>query len=445
MMDSIFEFEKNIVTNLKLLCGDVSGKSFLIALSGGADSVSLLTALNNLSKAHSFSVYACHVNHMIRGEEADSDAVFCADICKKLNIRLFTYKEDIPKLADLSRKSIELCAREYRYSVFDTVCKENRIDFVCTAHNANDNAETVLFNIIRGASVSGARGIPKRRDKILRPILNKTREEILSYLNENRIGYVVDSTNSDVKYTRNYVRNVLLPSAININPDVISALNRFSSMATNDCDYLDNLAFENLKNKNKKLALYPNALKTRMIKFMFAELSEKELSFQNIVDICNCLDKDFEAKCYLPDNITAICNYGDLVFIKDACPASRIQKQNLLYGDKIPYDGIIIKTEVSTDAKNNAFCGALPIDTDIDTLTVRSREEGDKFMVRGINRTIKKCLIDKKIPSHLRDIIPIICDDKGIVFVPFIGVADRAYTRGECLQISVFFDERFGF
>lgn len=445
MNSNIGVFEKSIEETLYTVCKNPKDKKFIVALSGGADSVSLLLAMIKLSNKIGFTVYACHVNHMIRGEEADRDEKFCSDLCAEKGVKLFVLKKNIPLLAKETGESIELCARNFRYSSFENLCEEHDIDYICTAHNANDNAETVLFNIVRGTGISGLSGIPVIRGRIIRPIINITRQEILSYLSKHKQSFVTDSTNSDIDYTRNYIRNVLIPCASKINPEVISALNRLSVSAKQDSGYLDALAKEVVINKCKRLVDYPYALKIRIIKLRYSEYSNKELSFKNIVDICDCLQSNEESRCNLPDGIVAVCNYGNISFEKSLKEVNKIKEQKLVIGNNSICDGISIHIDFSENEKAGLLVAALPLDTNISSLKVRSRKEGDKFIVRGINRTIKKCLIDKKVPAKIRDLIPVIEDKEGIVFVPFIGTADRVYKKGPALRISVLFDERFGF
>ncbi len=443
----ISEFENSIAKILSELSDGFTGKSFLVALSGGADSVSLLCAMHSLSQNNSFKLIACHVNHMIRGDEADRDEEFCKRLCKALGVELFVTKTDIPTLAVQQGESLELCARNFRYSYFEELCVSKSVDFVCTAHNANDNAETVLFNVIRGSGIVGISGIPQKRGKILRPLLNKTRKEILSYLTEMNQQFVTDSTNTDVAYTRNYIRNILVPCAEKVNSDVVSSLNKLSFIAKQDCEYLDTMARNALNDKSALIAKQPYSIKSRMIKMkykMFCLDDGAELSYNNIQDICSCLEHDGEARCFLPGGVVAVCSYGELYFEYKNDDLSRIMPKTLRMGLNKVCDGVFINIELSDISNKNSISAMLSADVNIDALTVRSRKEGDKFTVRGINRTVKKCFVDKKIPLRFRDIIPIICDDEGIVFVPYIGVADRVFAKGRGVQISVLFDERFG-
>lgn len=166
-------FESGVLSALGRLCGKLHGKKILVGLSGGADSVSLLLALKALSAENGFEVRAMHLNHLIRGGEAYRDEEFCKELCGKLCVPLSVERADIPAAARAAGQSLELCAREYRYKALIKLSEDNDIDYIATAHNADDNAETVLYNVLRGSGLDGVCGIPAKRGNIIRPILGK--------------------------------------------------------------------------------------------------------------------------------------------------------------------------------------------------------------------------------------------------------------------------------
>ncbi|MEG2004350.1 MAG: tRNA lysidine(34) synthetase TilS, partial [Clostridia bacterium] len=165
--------------------------SILVGFSGGADSVSLLHVLLSLKQKYQISVSAIHINHEIRGDEADRDELFCFDFCKKNGIKLFISRVNVPEYAAKNKMSLELAARELRYEEFAKILKNQKIDCVATAHTASDNAETVLLNLIRGYSIGGICGIPPKRDNIIRPLINLTRSEVIEYITLNNLNYIV--------------------------------------------------------------------------------------------------------------------------------------------------------------------------------------------------------------------------------------------------------------
>ena len=187
-----------------------NGDTVIVALSGGADSVTLLHILNSIKELYNLTLRAAHLNHGIRGEEADRDEDFVRKLCESMGVPLDVRREDIPAIAKESGKSEELCGREVRYAFFDALCEQYGAK-IATAHNRDDHAETVLWNLVRGAGLSGLCGIPVRRGGIIRPLLGCSRAQIEAYCAENQLAYVTDSTNLTAAYTRNRIRLEVMP------------------------------------------------------------------------------------------------------------------------------------------------------------------------------------------------------------------------------------------
>lgn len=444
-MDIIFSFEKDTERFLRSFSVPLEGKSFLVGLSGGADSVALTKVLCSLGKRLGFAVFALHVNHGIRGDEALRDEEFCISFCRSLGITLKVVRADIPAMAAEKKQSLELCGREYRYSVFSAYAKEKGIDYIATAHNANDNAETVLYNLLRGSGAEGLCGIPKVRDNILRPILCMSRERIEGYVDALGTGYVTDGTNADNSYTRNYIRNVLLPACKHVNEDAVSAINRAASAIEEDCTLVAELADAYLSGGAGDLCGKPRPVRVRVIKAMYARFSDRVLEKVHVDAVDSALFAKGQKRISLPDGITAVVYGGSLSFKKrDAVEGCVAEKTPILLGDTSYAGGLVTVTLGQEKKGQNAYIRKNSIKGD---LFARPREAGDRLRIRGMSRSVKKILTDNKIPPSIRQIMPIICDDEGIIYVPYIGVADRACTvKGEeTLGISVSIDERVGF
>ncbi len=210
----------------------------VVGLSGGADSVSLLFALNSLKEELSFTLSACHVNHGLRGEEADSDMRFCEELCARLDIKLSVLDTDV-KGFQRKHESIEETARRVRYDFFAEVSAGKKL---ATAHNLNDSAETVLINMMRGTGLKGLCGIPPTRGNIIRPLIYCSREEVECYCGENGLSYVTDKTNLSDDYTRNKVRHIILPEMMRINGSLLDTMLRMENNVREDSDYLEGLA-----------------------------------------------------------------------------------------------------------------------------------------------------------------------------------------------------------
>lgn len=217
------------------------------ALSGGADSVSLLRALCELSGELGAQITACHLNHGLRGEESDGDERFCRDLCKRLGVPFYSRKISVSELVQ-KHESTEEAARRARYAFFEEALEHFGSGVLATAHNANDNAETVLLNLTRGTGLLGLCGIPPVRELgalgklVIRPLLYITRGEVEEYLGSLGQEYVTDKTNLSEDYTRNKLRRRVLPELENINPSVAAVIGRMTDNLRADSDFLETLA-----------------------------------------------------------------------------------------------------------------------------------------------------------------------------------------------------------
>lgn len=217
-----------------------AGDSVTVALSGGADSVSLLYTLRELKDELGFSLSACHINHNLRGAESDRDQRFAESLCKKLSVPVSVFSVDV-KGTVRKHQSVEERARELRYEIFERLAREANAK-IATAHNANDNAETVLLNLLRGTGLKGLCGIPPVRDYIIRPLIYTPRTAIEAFCAENGIEYVTDRTNLSTDYTRNKIRLDILPRLAEINPSLIDGIARMTGNLNEDSLYLEGLA-----------------------------------------------------------------------------------------------------------------------------------------------------------------------------------------------------------
>lgn len=247
------------------------GDSVVVALSGGADSVSLLCVLKELSEDLGITVSACHVNHGLRGKESDSDMNFCQQLCEQLNIELHILNTDVRSFQK-KHESIEETARRVRYDFFAEVSDGKKL---ATAHNCNDSAETVLLNMVRGTGLKGLCGIPPVRGNIIRPIINCTRDEVEEYCKGNSLHYVTDKTNLSTDYTRNKIRHNILPGLMQINPSLLQTVSRMENNLREDNELLEALADEALQSakaqrgyKTAVLSQQPKPILRRAIRRM---------------------------------------------------------------------------------------------------------------------------------------------------------------------------------
>lgn len=249
------------------------GNAVVAALSGGADSVSLLHALNTLADTLGITVSACHINHHIRGEESDRDMRFCEELCTRLGIPLTIREADVPSLQQ-KHESLEECARRVRYDFFAEVSEGKKL---ATAHNSNDCAETVLLNMMRGTGLKGLCGVPPVRGNIVRPLIYCTRADVEEYCRANGLSWVTDSTNLDTDYTRNRIRRIILPEMLKVNGSLFATMNRMERSLRSDSDFLEEMAEQKLEEARcpggysaKILAELPKPLQSRAIRRIFS-------------------------------------------------------------------------------------------------------------------------------------------------------------------------------
>ncbi len=427
------EFLNKIKDYFKLLPFEIKGKNLCVCLSGGADSVSLLRAMHFLSDELQFELTACHFNHMIRGQEADEDENFCKNLCNTLGIKIYCGRDDVPLYAKTEKKSIEEAARECRYSFFQRISEKKNIDYCLTAHNMNDDAETLLFNLIRGSGSNGASSISLYKGTVLRPLLKVSREEIEAFLADLSQEYVTDSTNLSVDYTRNFIRRVLMPEIEKINPLSVKSLSRYADSVRADRDYFDEIVSLNL---DTDLRTLPEAIRRRVLIRKFNDFSCGHLNYEIIKEIDKLIFEDKRSVIAVYSQYEAVIFEGKISFYNKSDNIEYVfEPIDLSFGENSIFNGrveIIVDRQENTQSKNFnklSIADKFSFDNIVGKLRVRNRSVGDKICIHGINKSLKKLFIDKKIPKEYRNIIPVLYDDSGIVYVPFVGIADRVFPK----------------
>ncbi len=425
-------FIKKLNTFFDHIPFELKNKTLCVCFSGGADSTALLKGLTLLADKYSFSVSACHFNHLIRGDEAYRDEYFCKDFCDSLGIKLYCGRDDVPSFAKLNKLSLEEAARECRYSFFSRIIDKKCVDFCVTAHNMNDDAETLIFNLVRGTGVNGTSAIAPFTENFLRPMLKITRDEILEFIDSYDLKYVTDSTNSNNDYTRNYIRNVVIPNLQKINPSVVTALSKYIDNSREDRSYFENVVRDNY---DTDLRILPKSIRTRIIISKFKDFSNKNLNFDLINKIDNAVFSEGRSIIPIYNLYHAVVYNGILAYYNiDATDCITIDNVALNEGINILDNGINIEISSEkidqTELFNKLYTTQLlSFDNINGELYARSRKTGDRIVIKGINKSLKKLFIDKKVPKECRHMIPIIYDKEGIIYVPFVGVCDRAYPR----------------
>lgn len=408
-----------------------------VALSGGADSMALLYALNSLKEHLGIKLYAAHFNHKIRGEEADRDQQFVTLKCRQLGVELFIGSADVLDFANENNMSLELAAREKRYEFLKSVAK----GVVATAHTADDNIETILFNMTRGTALKGLCGIPEVRDIFIRPLIFCSRADVEDYCKTKKIEYVTDSTNLSDDYTRNKIRHKVIPVLREINPSLCDTVNRTVLSLKEDNDFLETISNQEFSKRfsNDCLTLegFDNihkAVALRVIKNFF------EAKILKSVDNFH-MEKLYQIALYggkasLPDTMCGYKKDDKLCIEKEGA----IQ-ENVKYNVKfIKTDNIFSK---KTQKINGLFLNnALDCDKIVGELVIRTRQIGDSIKLNHRNgtKTLKKLYTEYAVPHNTRETLPVIADDEGVVWVCGIGVAKRcAVTKASqnIIQIEV--------
>lgn len=413
-----------------------SGDRILCALSGGSDSVALLTVLNGLKTALGFSLCAAHFNHGIRGAEADRDQEFSHDLCKRLQIPFFTALEDIPRIAKENGEGLEECARNRRYGFLFRTAEEQGCNKIATAHHATDNTETVLFHLIRGTGLNGLGGIaPQRNDGVIRPLLCVSKAEVEEFLRENGSEFVTDSTNADTDMTRNFIRLRMLPLVRAVNPAADRALIRLSDSAREDEEYFLREA-EKLPKKAtlSTLKTVPTPILKRYIRLRYAEAKQAsaQLDHDMLTVICRDIKNGIGRFRYsVSGDIAVIGDRDTLEFTADKMPPVSYSFDVSAIGEYKTANGTVFVTENKAEmidwAKKNPSTSYIAYPTD-DTewrFTVRSAEEGDRYKRGGIHRAVRKELNTISYPAHKRSALPRFCDGDGIFWVPYLKPGDK--------------------
>lgn len=405
-------------------------KSVLVGLSGGADSVVLTYILHKLSKKHNFTVYTAHLNHNLRGKEADRDEAFCREFSESLGIKHFSKKVNIREISERTGDSEEVCGRNIRYDFFREIIDKESIEKVATAHHKNDNAETIIMNFLRGSGIAGLSGIPYVRDYVIRPMLDISRSEIEEFCSSEGLSFVTDSTNGENIYTRNKIRNVLMPELIGeYNKNLVDVITLNGEMMAVENDYLDKVADneflklnENEISTEKLLSLH-TAISMRIIRKMTERITGlSDISYRKINDILNLAKSGATGKTVqIKDGAVARIEYDKLI-IEDAIDDCEDFSYTLRVGEsryikELGYTISIAEATEKTD--KNKWVSYITIPDGEDKIIIRNRRNGDVFYPKGMagRKKVKEYMIDKKIPRYLRSRTGILCIGDEIAWI----------------------------
>lgn len=422
------------------------GDALLVGLSGGADSVCLCHVLKILSAEWNLRLVAVHVHHGIRGAEADRDAAFSEALAEKWGIPFYLRRVDVPALAEKEGLSEETAGRVARYRCFREICCREKISLIATAHNQNDQAETVLMRILRGSGIQGLAGIRYcREDGVIRPLLDVSRQEIEAYCREENLDYCTDHTNEEETYLRNRIRHRLIPLLEEeFNPNLVGTLSTLAQNMAEDGDFLEGYGerlYRRLGSPLPKrkptmleiesLKLLENALCMRLLQRAAREVMGKGYKAERIhwEQVHDLLEKETGAQTTLPCGLLVSVRYGWLVFEKEeAEEVTPDYAYSVREGESYRLPGGIV-TIAESNADYSAPEGSLLLDGDKAEAAepvLRTRQEGDRIALyrEGRSKKLKSFMIDCKIPRRERDRIPLLCSGNEVLAVLGYRVAE---------------------
>ncbi|MBQ5778220.1 MAG: tRNA lysidine(34) synthetase TilS [Oscillospiraceae bacterium] len=414
----------------------------LVALSGGVDSSVMLDVLLRIKDELSVSVCAAHLNHMLRGEDADSDEAFVREKCKKYGIEFLSERIDVMSLSEETGQSTELAARNARYDFLSRAKREMRATHIATAHNANDNLETILFNLTRGGGLRGLCGIPPVRDDIIRPLIGCTRKEIEEYAKMQGVSFCTDKTNDETEYSRNKLRHFVVPTLLELNPAAVENAARTSEILRADCAFMSDAA-ATYANKISTSATScrrdgltgEKALASRVCDFFAAKALGKEtfsLEYKHVQMILMLAGGNSPSgKLNLPGGLVVRRSYEEIIFEKETVASENIPL-SLSEGESLWGDYVISvkKSEKSQKIHNLLNTFFVPYDKIQGNLQIRPRKEGDEIKLpKRRTKSIKKLFVDEKLPRPERDKVPVIADDEKVFAVLGFG-GDERFSAG---------------
>lgn len=428
------------------------GDKVVVGFSGGADSTALLLALSHLRTSIRFSILAAHINYHLRGEDSMQDEAFVKEFCFSRNIAL------VLKNAPISPKSgMEAKAREIRFTYFNSLKELYHTNKIALGHHKGDQAETVLFRLMRGAGINGLKGITPSSDTIIHPLLPFSREDIVAYLTSQKISWREDLSNQNTLYSRNKIRNDLLPwIRTNINPNITDQLASTATIFYETDQILAEMASRRIKSVilyQDETAIHLNltplqkwrsVLRFYLYRKAFAQLVGSNSDFyQSHFDAIEAISASNGSKYItLPHNVVVQKQYQTIIF-RDVSGIEKIDVDNkkvlTSLRSRFSFEGWRISMKKLKKMPTNRYPFEDPFITYIDLdaitfpITIRHRQSGDRFVPMGMknSKKLKDFFIDEKVPKFERDKVLIFCDDVKIIWVCGLRIDNRVVTTSD--------------
>lgn len=433
----------------------------LVGLSGGPDSVCLLQVLNMLKTEYRLKISAAYIDHGLRPDDVPKEIEFCKQLCDSLNIPFYTQSIDVREFSKTEKISIQEAARILRYGALDHISINIKAHKIAVAHNADDQAETVIMRLLRGAGPAGLSGIPPVRKKIIRPLIEVERAEIEKFLSEKNISYIIDPSNESLKYLRNRIRKTLMPAIKSISPQAIKIISKTAEILREENDYINVSVTKALmrlmsRKTDKTVELFCNPMEVLNIVILRRALRVaidsvrdlKGLTFDHIEDIIKLIKTGKPGdRIYLPKGIRAIKGYSTLTV------TAELPKKLSTYEINEPADldlkecnKVLSLREIKREELQDFGDGKNTIYADMDKvkfpLIVRGRKPGDYFYPFGFDKKkkLQDFFVDEKVPRDERDTVPVIESNGDIVCIAGYRLDDRFKiddNTKRCLQIKI--------
>jgi tRNA(Ile)-lysidine synthase len=412
------------------------GETVLVGLSGGPDSVCLLTALNMLKAELDLKLHAVYIDHGLRPTETPDETAFCRALCKGISVPFITKSIDVKRYAKEQGMNKQEAARELRYQVFHELLLGIQGDRISLGHTADDQVETFLMRLLRGSGPKGLSGMPSKRGKIIRPLIETERRDLEYFLNEQKIASITDSSNLEQDYLRNRIRHLIIPEMKRINPHFSETVLRTTEIVSEEEGYLELVVTKALmklisRKTDSRIELFLSPLEV-MEKVILRRVlrraidATRGLRGMEFIHIQGIMDLIREGKpggrLYLPGGLRAIKHYATLVITSEI--PQRIGAVALnVPGEAVLREIKVVITVSGEDAVESYGDGKTIAVFDADrtgnSLTVRPRERGDFFFPLGFGRRkkLQDYFVDEKVPRDERDSIPIVVSGNDIVWI----------------------------
>lgn len=412
----------------------------IVGISGGADSVCLLCVLQKLREEYGFSMIGVHVNHGLRGADADADETYVARICERAGIPLEIYRVDVKQVSLERGLSAEEAGREVRREAFEKAMKKYVGTKIALAHHMNDNAETVLLNMMRGTGLKGMAGIRPVNGVYIRPLLGLQRNEIEKYLIENQISYCIDQTNLEDIYTRNRIRNHVVPyMEQHVNEKSVLHIHQLSEQMSDLREYIEAKVMESygrcvLQEESCKLDISKfqkedKALKPYILKKLLCAAAgrEKDIDAVHVHLLEKLMEQQTGRQVSLPYGMTAVKSYDSLIIGRDSFSEKENKEKNepkismrVFECDKLP-----------DSFPQSPYTKWFDYDIIKNAVVMRNRESGDYITIddKGNTQKIKKYFVNAKIPKEQRESVLLAADGNHIMWI--VG-----YRQNQAYQVS---------